>query len=160
MQEELNQFNRNKVWTLVLASYGKTIIITKWIFRNKMDENGVALKKKARLVAQGYIQEERIDYDKTFAPVSRLEAIMIFLLYAAYIGFVVYQMDVKSAFLNGKLSKEVYDQQHLDRKSTSGGCQILREKLVCYSVKNQNLVVMSSAKAEYVVAAGCYTQVL
>ncbi|GKB52557.1 retrovirus-related pol polyprotein from transposon TNT 1-94 [Tanacetum coccineum] len=83
MQEELNQFERNKVWTLVPAPYGKTIIGTKWIFRNKMDENGVVIKNKARLVAQGYRQEEGIDYDETFAPVARLEAIRIFLAYAS-----------------------------------------------------------------------------
>ncbi|GKF76215.1 retrovirus-related pol polyprotein from transposon TNT 1-94, partial [Tanacetum coccineum] len=111
MQEELNQFERNKVWTLVPVPYGKTIIGTKWIFRNKMDENGVVIKNKARLVAQGFRQEEGIDYDETFAPVARLEAIRIFLAYAAYMGFMVYQMDVKSAFLNGKISEEVYVQQ-------------------------------------------------
>ncbi|GKE09780.1 retrovirus-related pol polyprotein from transposon TNT 1-94 [Tanacetum coccineum] len=82
MQKEMNQFERNKVWTLVLATYGKTIIGTKWIFRNKMDENGVVIKNKARLVARGYGQEEGIDYDETFAPVARLEAIRIFLAYA------------------------------------------------------------------------------
>ncbi|GJZ16866.1 retrovirus-related pol polyprotein from transposon TNT 1-94 [Tanacetum coccineum] len=76
-----------------------------------MDENGVVIKNKARLVAQGYRQEEGIDYDETFAPVARLEAIRIFLAYAAYMGFMVYQMDVKSAFLNGKISEEVYVQQ-------------------------------------------------
>nr|GFA79995.1 retrovirus-related Pol polyprotein from transposon TNT 1-94 [Tanacetum cinerariifolium] len=89
-QDELNQFERYKVWTLVLTPYGKTIIGTKWIFRNKMNENGVVIRKKQ---------------------VARLEVIRIFLAYAAYVGFVVYQMDVKSAFLNGKLSEEVYVQQ-------------------------------------------------
>ncbi|GJU69306.1 retrovirus-related pol polyprotein from transposon TNT 1-94 [Tanacetum coccineum] len=93
---ELNQFERNKVWTLVPAPYGKTIIGAKWIFRNKMDENGVVIRNKARLVAQGYRKEEWIDYDETFAPVARLKAIKIFLAYAAYMCFVVYQMDVKS----------------------------------------------------------------
>ncbi|GKG24936.1 retrovirus-related pol polyprotein from transposon TNT 1-94, partial [Tanacetum coccineum] len=83
MQEELNQFERNKVWALVPAPYGKTIIGTKWIFRNKMDENGVVIRNKARLVAQGYIQKEGVDYDETFAPVARLEAIRIFLSYDA-----------------------------------------------------------------------------
>ncbi|GKF47213.1 retrovirus-related pol polyprotein from transposon TNT 1-94, partial [Tanacetum coccineum] len=113
MQEELNQFKRNKVWTLVPTPYGKTIIGAKWIFRNNMDENGVVIRNKARLVAQGYRKEEGIDYDETFAPVARLEAIRIFLAYAAYMGFVVYQMDVKSAFLNEKLFEEVDVQQPL-----------------------------------------------
>ncbi|GKB97369.1 retrovirus-related pol polyprotein from transposon TNT 1-94, partial [Tanacetum coccineum] len=111
MQEELNQFERNKVWTLVPKPHGKTIIGTKWIWKNKMDENGIVIKNKARLVAQGYNQQEGIDYEETFAPVARLEAIRIFLAYAAYMGFMVYQMDVKSAFLNGKISEEVYVQQ-------------------------------------------------
>ncbi|GJR02643.1 retrovirus-related pol polyprotein from transposon TNT 1-94 [Tanacetum coccineum] len=83
-----------------------------------MDENRVVIRNKARLVAQGYRQKEGIDYDETFAPVTRLEAIMIFLAYDAYMGFVVYQMVVKSAFLNGKLSKKVYVQQPLGFKSS------------------------------------------
>nr|GEV48243.1 retrovirus-related Pol polyprotein from transposon TNT 1-94 [Tanacetum cinerariifolium] len=96
--------------TLIPTPYGKTIIGTKWIFMNKMDKIGVVIRNKSRLVAQGYKQEERIDYE-AFAPVARLEAITIFLAYAAYMDFVVYQMDVKSAFLKGKLSEEVYVQQ-------------------------------------------------
>ena len=111
MQDEINQFYRNKVWTLVPPPPGKTIIGTKWIFRNKMDEVGRIIRNKARLVAQGYRQEEGIDFDETFAPVARLEAIRIFLAYAAFMGFIVYQMDVKSAFLNGKLCEEVYVKQ-------------------------------------------------
>ncbi|GJT90671.1 retrovirus-related pol polyprotein from transposon TNT 1-94 [Tanacetum coccineum] len=82
MQEELNQFERNKVWTLVLIPNGKTIIGTKWIYSNKMDEYGIVIKNKARLVSQGFRQDEGIDYDETFAPVARLEAIRIFLAYA------------------------------------------------------------------------------
>ncbi|GKD89043.1 retrovirus-related pol polyprotein from transposon TNT 1-94 [Tanacetum coccineum] len=108
MQDELNQFARNKVWTLVPAPYGKTIIGSRWVFRNKRDETGIVIKNKARLVAQGYNQQEGIDYDETFAPVARLEAIRIFLAFAIYMNFIVYQMDVKSAFLNGKLKEEVY----------------------------------------------------
>ncbi|GKF00562.1 retrovirus-related pol polyprotein from transposon TNT 1-94, partial [Tanacetum coccineum] len=76
-----------------------------------MDENGRVIKNKVRLVAQGYNQQEGINYEETFAPVARLEAIRIFLAYAAYMGFMVYQMDAKSAFLNGKISEEVYVQQ-------------------------------------------------
>ncbi|GJT80532.1 retrovirus-related pol polyprotein from transposon TNT 1-94 [Tanacetum coccineum] len=83
-----------------------------------MDENGIVIKNKARLVAQGYNQQEGIDYEETFAPVARLEAIKIFLAYTAYIGFMVYHMDVKSEFLNGKISKEVYVQQPLGFESS------------------------------------------
>ncbi|KAJ9544213.1 hypothetical protein OSB04_023920 [Centaurea solstitialis] len=82
-----------------------------WVFRNKKDEQCVVVRNKARLVVQGYCQEEGIDYEETFAPVARLEAIQIFLAFAAHRGFKVFQMDVKSAFLNGKLKEEVYVKQ-------------------------------------------------
>ncbi|KAK8933646.1 hypothetical protein KSP39_PZI015791 [Platanthera zijinensis] len=111
MQEELNQFRRCNVWELVPKPRGHNIIGTKWIYRNKLDESGIIVKNKARLVAKGYRQEEGIDFDQTFAPVARLEAIRIFLAYAAYQDFKVYQMDVKSAFLNGDLKEEVYVEQ-------------------------------------------------
>nr|GEX35744.1 hypothetical protein [Tanacetum cinerariifolium] len=78
---------------------------------NKKDETGIIIKNKSRLVAQGYNQQEGIDYDETFAPFARLEAIRIFLAFSTYMNFIVYQMDVKSAFLNGKLKKEVYVKQ-------------------------------------------------
>nr|GEW34897.1 cytochrome c biogenesis FC, mitochondrial [Tanacetum cinerariifolium] len=86
---------------------GKSIIKTKWIFKNKKDESSLALRNKARLVAVGYSQQEGIDYDETFAPVARIEAIRLFLAYAAYKDFTVYQMDVKTTFLNGILKEEV-----------------------------------------------------
>ncbi|GJZ62773.1 retrovirus-related pol polyprotein from transposon TNT 1-94 [Tanacetum coccineum] len=97
--------------TLVPAPYGKTIIGSKWVFKNKRDETGIVIKNKARLVAQGYNQQEGINYDETFALVTRLEAIQIFLTFTTYMNFIVYQMDVKSAFLNGKLKEEVYVKQ-------------------------------------------------
>ncbi|KAJ9542031.1 hypothetical protein OSB04_028537 [Centaurea solstitialis] len=108
MQEELAEFERNLVWTLVHRPSRKTIIGLKWIFRNKLDEYGIVIRNKARLVAQGYRQEEGIDYDETFTHVARLEAIRLFLAYAAHMKFQVFQMDVKSLFLNGKLTEEVY----------------------------------------------------
>ncbi|KAJ9558020.1 hypothetical protein OSB04_012634 [Centaurea solstitialis] len=111
MQDELTQFDRNKVWTLVPPPNGKMANGTKWVFRNKKDEQGVVVRNKARLVAQGYCQEERIDYEETFAPIARLETIRIFLAFAAHRGFKVFQMDVKSAFLNVKLKEEVYVKQ-------------------------------------------------
>ncbi|GJZ70869.1 putative ribonuclease H-like domain-containing protein [Tanacetum coccineum] len=106
MQEELLQFEIQKVWILVDLPYGKKAIGTKWVYRNKKDERGVVVRNKARLVAQGHRQEEGIDYDEVFAPVARLEAIRIFLAFASYMGFIVYQMDVKSAFLYGKINEE------------------------------------------------------
>ncbi|GJT66560.1 putative ribonuclease H-like domain-containing protein [Tanacetum coccineum] len=111
MQEELLQFKIQKVWTLVDLPYGKKAIGTKWVYRNKKDERGIVVRNKARLVAQGYKQEEGIDYDEVFAPVARIEAIRLFLAYASFMNFVVYQMDVKSAFLYGTIEEEVYVSQ-------------------------------------------------
>ncbi|KAJ9535546.1 hypothetical protein OSB04_un001319 [Centaurea solstitialis] len=122
MQEEINQFVRLKVWRLVPRPEGKSIIDTKWIFKNKKDEDNIVVRNKARLVAKGYRQQEGIDYNETFAPVARIEAIRMFLAYAAHKDFTVYQMDVKTTFLNGVLKEEVYvsqpegfvDQDHPD----------------------------------------------
>ncbi|GJU69833.1 putative ribonuclease H-like domain-containing protein [Tanacetum coccineum] len=111
MQEELLQFKLQKVWVLVDLPYGKKVIGTKWVFRNKRDERSIVVKNKARLVAQGFRQEEGIDYDEVFAPVARIEAIRLFLAFASYMGFTVYQMDVKSAFLYGTIEEEVYVHQ-------------------------------------------------
>ncbi|GJR40304.1 retrovirus-related pol polyprotein from transposon TNT 1-94 [Tanacetum coccineum] len=186
MHEELNQFYKNKVWTLVPLLNGK--------------------------IAIGYSQEEGIDYDETFAPVARMEAIRIFLAFATYMNFIVYQMDVKSVFLNDKLKEEVYvkhppsfessefpnyvckldkalyrlkqapraclmckisvqskritsnccekNPQVPKRKNTSSACQILGGKLVCWSAKKQQSVAMSSAETEYVAAVGCCASIL
>ncbi|GJV03243.1 putative ribonuclease H-like domain-containing protein [Tanacetum coccineum] len=108
MQEELLQFKLQKVWTLVDLPYGKRAIGTRWVYRNKKDERGIVVKNKARLVTQGYTQEDGIDYDEVFAPIARIKAIRLFLAYASYMNFIVYQMDVKSAFLYGTIEEEVY----------------------------------------------------
>ncbi|GKA66494.1 putative ribonuclease H-like domain-containing protein [Tanacetum coccineum] len=108
MPNELLQFKLLNVWTLVDLPRDKWAIGTKWVFRNNKDERGIVVKNKARLVAQGHTQEEGIDYDEVFAPVARIEAIRLFLAYASFKYFVVYQMDVKSAFLYGKIEEEVY----------------------------------------------------
>ncbi|GKA37716.1 putative reverse transcriptase, RNA-dependent DNA polymerase, partial [Tanacetum coccineum] len=97
-----------KVWTLVNLPNGKRAIGTNWVFRNKKDERGIVVRNKARLVTKGYTQEEGIDYDEVFALVARIEAIRLFLAYASFMGFIVYQMDVKSAFLYGTIKEEVY----------------------------------------------------
>nr|GEX05687.1 retrovirus-related Pol polyprotein from transposon TNT 1-94 [Tanacetum cinerariifolium] len=108
MQDELDQFARLKVWRLVPRPEGKTIIKTKWIFKNKIDESSLVIRNKARLVPVGYSEQEGIDYDDTFAPVARIEAIRLFLAYATHKDFIVFQMDVKTAFLNGILKEEGY----------------------------------------------------
>nr|GEW18250.1 putative ribonuclease H-like domain-containing protein [Tanacetum cinerariifolium] len=204
IQEELLQFKMQKVWVLVDLPYGKRAIGTKWVYRNKKDERGIVIRNKARLVAQGHTQEEGIDYEEVFAPVARIEAIQLFLAYAFFMGFMVYQMDVKSAFLYETIEEKVYvcqpsrfeDPDHpdkifrylkgkphldlwypkdspfdlvaysdsdyagasLDRKSTSGGCQFLRCRLISWQCKKQTVVATSSTKAEYVAAASCCAQ--
>nr|GEZ33045.1 hypothetical protein [Tanacetum cinerariifolium] len=108
MQEELDQFARLKVWRLVPRPEGKSVIKTKWIFKNKKDGNSLLIQNKARLVAVGYSQQKGIDYDETFVSIARIEAIRLFLAYAAHKDFTVFQMDVKIAFLNGIIKEEVY----------------------------------------------------
>ncbi|GJX85777.1 putative ribonuclease H-like domain-containing protein [Tanacetum coccineum] len=108
MQEELLQFQLQEVWTLVELPNGKSPTGTKWVYRNKKDERGIVIKNKARLVAQGYTQEEGIDYDEVFVPIAKIKAIRLFLSYTSFKDFVVYQMDIKSAFLYGKIEEEVY----------------------------------------------------
>ncbi|GJX40853.1 retrovirus-related pol polyprotein from transposon TNT 1-94 [Tanacetum coccineum] len=111
MQEELNEFERLEVWELVPRLDNVMVITLKWIYKVKLDELGGILKNKARLVARGYCQEEGINFEESFAPVARLDAIRIFLAYAAHMNMIVYQMDVKTTFLNGILRKEVYVSQ-------------------------------------------------
>nr|GEZ97482.1 ribonuclease H-like domain, reverse transcriptase, RNA-dependent DNA polymerase [Tanacetum cinerariifolium] len=248
----------SKVWILVDLPYGKREIGTKWVYRNKKDERGIVIRNKARLVIQGHTQEEGIDYEEVFAPVARIEAIRLFLAYASFMGFLVYQMDVKSAFLYGTIEEEVYVCQppgfedpenpykvykvvkalyglhqaprawslgksastpidaenpllkesnvtpevshlnavkrifrylkgkpylglwypkdspfdlvaysdsdyagaSLDRKSTTGGCQFLRCRLISWQCKKQTVVVTSSTEAEYVAATSGCAQVM
>ena len=112
MQEEMQQFKNQDVWVLVDLPAGKFAIGTKWILKCKRDARGIVVRNKARLVAQGFRQEEGIDYDEVFAPVARVEAIRLFLAFASYVGFVVYQMDVKSAFLYGRLKRKSMSLSH------------------------------------------------
>nr|GEW84845.1 hypothetical protein [Tanacetum cinerariifolium] len=108
MQEELHQFDRLQVWELVDKPFGKTVIRLKWLWKNKKDEDQTVIRNKARLVAKGYAQEEGIDFEESFAPVAHLEAVWIFIAYAAHKSFLIYKMDVKMTFLNGPLKEEVY----------------------------------------------------
>ncbi|GJV33294.1 putative ribonuclease H-like domain-containing protein [Tanacetum coccineum] len=131
MQEELLQFKLQEVWTLVDLPNRKRAIGIKWVFKNKKDERGIMIRKKARLVAQGYTQEEWIDYDKVFAPVARIEAIRLILVYASFKDFVVYQMDVKSAFLYGRLKKRCMYVNHQDLKIQTFLIECTRLKKHC-----------------------------
>jgi hypothetical protein len=110
MQEELNNFKRNEVWSLVERPK-QNIVGAKWVFHNKQDEHRVVIRNKARFVAKGYSQVEGLNFGETFAPVARLESIHILLAYATHHDFNLYQMDVKSAFLNRPIKEEVYVKQ-------------------------------------------------
>jgi hypothetical protein len=111
MHEELENFEMNQVWELVDPPPGCMPIGTKWVWKNKKVEKGEVVRNKLRLVAQGFSLKEGIDYEETFSPVARLEAITILLAFSEAKGFKLHQMDVKSAFLNGVLEEEVYVRQ-------------------------------------------------
>ncbi|GJT15552.1 putative ribonuclease H-like domain-containing protein [Tanacetum coccineum] len=106
--QQTENFKLQKVWILVDFPSRKKAIGTKWVFKDKRDERSIVVKNKASLMAQGFRQDEGIDYDEVFAPVARIEAIRLFLAFASYMGFTVYQMDVKSAFLYDTIEEEVY----------------------------------------------------
>ena len=107
MQEELNQIKINNIWTLVERPEENSIIEIKWVYRNKLDENRIVIRNKARLVTQEYNQEKDINYDEIFIPIDRLVAIRLLLTFAYFMGFKLYQIDVKSIFLNGIIKEEV-----------------------------------------------------
>ncbi|XP_076915953.1 putative mitochondrial protein AtMg00820 [Bidens hawaiensis] len=105
MHEELYQFDKLKIWRLVELPVGKKALDMRWVSRNKQDDTGVIVKNKARLVVRVFRQVKSLDYTKVYTPVARLEAIRIFLAYASFMGFTVYQMDVKAAFLYGEVKE-------------------------------------------------------
>ncbi|GJT49808.1 retrovirus-related pol polyprotein from transposon TNT 1-94 [Tanacetum coccineum] len=111
MQDELNQFKRLDVWELVECPIGINIIALKWIWKNKTDAENTVIRNKSRLFSKGYGQEEGIDFEESFAPVARLEAVRIFVAYAAHKNFPIYKIDVKTAFLNGLLKEKVFVRQ-------------------------------------------------
>jgi hypothetical protein len=134
MQEELNNSERNQAQELVERS--KTNIIdTKWAFRNKKDEFGIVIRNKARLVAQGYTQVEGLDFGETYAPIARLEAIWFLLDFVAHHDFKLYQMDVKSAFLNGPLSEEVHVEQPPDFEDPKRTNHVYKLRKALYGLK-------------------------
>ena len=111
MEEELSQIKKNDTWEMVPRPKDKNVIGTKWVFRNKIDENGQVTRNKARLVWKGYAQIEGIEFEETYAPMVRMEAIRTILAYECSKQIKVYHMDVKSTFLNGELEEEVYIEQ-------------------------------------------------
>nr|GEZ39045.1 retrovirus-related Pol polyprotein from transposon TNT 1-94 [Tanacetum cinerariifolium] len=135
MQEELNEFERLEVWELVPRLDQVMMITLKQIYKVKLDELGGILKNKARLVAHGYRQEEGIDFEESFAPVARLEAIRIFLAYAAHMNMVIYRMDVKTALLNGNLREEVYVSQPNGFVDSDNPNHVYKLKKALYGLK-------------------------
>src|ERR1044071_8761659 len=135
MQEELLQFERNKVRRMVSCPKDRHIIGTRWVFRNKLDDSETVVRNKTRLVAQGYNQQEGIDYDKTFAPVARLEAIRLLIAFASRQGFTLFQMDVKTAFLNGKINEAVFVKQPPGFEDSSNPDHVYRLDKALYGLK-------------------------
>ncbi|GJZ11289.1 ribonuclease H-like domain-containing protein [Tanacetum coccineum] len=160
IQEELLQFKLQQVWTLVDLTHGKRAIGIKWVYRNKKDERGIMIRNKARLVAQGYAQEEGIDYDEVFAPVARIKAIRLFLAYDSFKDFVVYQIDVKCDFYIGKIERKVYvcSTRGLQVTQKDDGIFISQDKLISWQCKKQTVVANSTTEVEYVADASCCGQ--
>nr|GEU66258.1 retrovirus-related Pol polyprotein from transposon TNT 1-94 [Tanacetum cinerariifolium] len=154
MQEELNQFIANDICELVTQPKNMTIIGIKWVFRNKLDENGVVSKNKARLVAQGYNQQEGIDYDETYALVARLESIRILLAYAFALDFKLFQMDVKGAFWNGFINEEkqtalAISMTEAEYVSIGKSCEQalwMKQALIDYNVRLDDVPIMCKNK--------------
>ncbi|WVZ80687.1 hypothetical protein U9M48_028144 [Paspalum notatum var. saurae] len=135
MHEELNNFTRNEVWTLEAKPKGARVIGTKWVFRNNQDDEGNIVRNKARLVAKGYSQVEGIDFGETFAPVARLEAIRFLSAYATHHDMKLYQMDVKSAFLNGNINGLVYVEQPPGFEDPNNPDHVYRLSKALYGLK-------------------------
>jgi hypothetical protein len=135
MHEELDNFTHNEVWKLVKRPSGHDVIGTKWVFQNKKDENGLIVRNKVRLVAQGYSQVEGLDFDETFAPIARLEAIQILFTYATSYNIKLYEMDLKSAFLNGKINELVYVEQPPDFEDSKKSNHVYKLSKVLYGLK-------------------------
>jgi hypothetical protein len=135
MDEEIDQTEKDDTWKLVPRPRNKNVIGTKWVFINKLNEDGQVTKNKARLVCKGYSQVEGIDFEETFSPVARMEAIILILVYACSKNIKVYQMDVKSAFLNEDLEEEVYIEQPKRFQLSEKQNYVCRLKNALYGLK-------------------------
>jgi hypothetical protein len=145
MHEELNNFTHNQVWTLEEHSKGARVIGTKCVFRNKQDDQGVVMRNKARLVVKGFSQVEGLDFGETFAPVARLEAICILLAYVSHHEIKLYQMDVKSVFLNGFINELVYVDQPPGFKDPRYHNHVYRLSKALYGLKQAPRACMNAS---------------
>ena len=135
MNEELDQIKKNNTWELVPRPKDKNIMRTKWVFKNKLNEEGKVIRNKAKLVCKGYTKVECIDFDKTFAPIARLDAIRMFLAFAYFKKIKVHQLNVKSTFLNGDLEEEVYIKKPEGFLLGDDENQVCRLKKALYGLK-------------------------
>nr|GFA82900.1 copia protein [Tanacetum cinerariifolium] len=135
MPEEIHEFERLDVWVLVSASNNILTIPLKWIFKIKLDEYGEVLKNKVRLVAKGYRQEAGIDFEESFTPVARLKAIRLFIENATSENMIIFQMDVKTTFLNGELNEVVYVSQPKGFVDPKHLMHVYRLKKALYGLK-------------------------
>nr|GFB14082.1 retrovirus-related Pol polyprotein from transposon TNT 1-94 [Tanacetum cinerariifolium] len=154
MQEELLQFKRLDVWVLVPAPDNISPLTLKWLFKNKHDEEQTVIQNKSRLVVRGYRQEEGIDFEGSSASVARMEAIRIFLAYAAHKLFMVFQMDVKTAFLHGSLKEDVLSQLRNTSRRLKGSYVTSGESLIrgLWYTKDSGFELTGFSDADY---AGC-----
>ncbi|GJS22912.1 retrovirus-related pol polyprotein from transposon TNT 1-94 [Tanacetum coccineum] len=148
-RQRLHTDSETQYWDLVPRLRGKNVIALKWLWKNKCDAENIVVRNKSRLVAKGYKQEEGIDFEESFAPVARLEAVRMFHSLAAHMNITIFQMDVKTAFLNGPLKEEVYSPAN-----PKGG------KLVSWSSKKQDCTAVSTVKDEYMSLSACCAQVI
>ncbi|GKC75514.1 retrovirus-related pol polyprotein from transposon TNT 1-94, partial [Tanacetum coccineum] len=142
MQDELNQFERLQVWELIPRPEGKNIIALKWLWNNKCDAENIVVQNKTRLMAKGYRQEEGIDFKESFAPVARLEAVQMFITYAAHKNITIFQMGVKMAFLNGLLKEEVYVSQPEGFIDLEFPDHVYREDILLVQVYVDDIIVV------------------
>jgi len=135
MEEEVKMIEKNNTWELVNCPKGKDIIGVKWVYKTKLNPDGTIQKHKAILVAKGYSQQPRIDYNETFAPVARLDTIRALIALAAQKGWNIYQLDVKSTFLNEVLEEEIYVEQPQGFINKGNEGKVLRLKKALYDLK-------------------------
>jgi hypothetical protein len=135
MDEELDQIEKNNTWELIPRPKDKNVINTKWVYRNKLNEDGQVTRNKDRLVCKGCAQDEGIEFEETFSPVARMEAIQFLLAYACSKNIKVYQMDIKSNFMNGELEEEVYIEQPEGFQLSENAYYVCKLKKALYGLK-------------------------